>query len=65
MGIATRRSRCSGGDGRRWLERNLLDLSRRLDDRELIEAVFQALHPSTGFAAMFGFDALAAFNRDA
>jgi two-component system chemotaxis sensor kinase CheA len=45
------------------IEQNLLDLSQRLDDRELIDAVFRGLHTLKGSGAMFGFDALAAFTH--
>ena len=45
------------------VEQNLLDLSERLDDRELIDAVFRGLHTLKGSGAMFGFDALAAFTH--
>jgi two-component system chemotaxis sensor kinase CheA len=45
------------------VEQNLLDLSQRLDDRELIDAVFRGLHTLKGSGAMFGFDALAEFTH--
>jgi chemotaxis methyl-accepting protein methylase/HPt (histidine-containing phosphotransfer) domain-containing protein len=45
------------------IEQNLLDLSERLHDRELIDAVFRGLHTLKGSGAMFGFDALAAFTH--
>lgn len=45
------------------IEHNLLDLAERLDDRELIDAVFRGLHTLKGSGAMFGFDALAAFTH--
>jgi two-component system chemotaxis sensor kinase CheA len=45
------------------LERGLLDLVQRPDDRELVDGVFRALHTLKGSGAMFGFDALAAFTH--
>ena len=37
--------------------------THRLDDRDLIDAVFRGLHTLKGSGAMFGFDALAAFTH--
>jgi len=45
------------------VEQNLLDLGDRLDDRDLIDAVFRGLHTLKGSGAMFGFDALAGFTH--
>ena len=45
------------------IEQGLLDLSRTPGDRELVAAVFRALHTLKGSGAMFGFDALAAFTH--
>lgn len=45
------------------IEQALLDLSGRLDDRGLIDAVFRGLHTLKGSGAMFGFDALASFTH--
>jgi two-component system chemotaxis sensor kinase CheA len=45
------------------VEENLLDLAHRLDDRDLIDAVFRGLHTLKGSGAMFGFDALAGFTH--
>jgi two-component system chemotaxis sensor kinase CheA len=45
------------------IEQGLLDLAGRLDDRDLIDAVFRGLHTLKGSGAMFGFDALAAFTH--
>jgi two-component system chemotaxis sensor kinase CheA len=45
------------------IEAGLLDLTHRLDDKALIDAVFRGLHTLKGSGAMFGFDALAAFTH--
>ncbi|GAA4033842.1 chemotaxis protein CheA [Sphingomonas rosea] len=45
------------------VEQALLDLDHRLDDRDLIDAVFRGLHTLKGSGAMFGFDALAGFTH--
>ncbi|UDF30672.1 UNVERIFIED_ORG: chemotaxis protein CheA [Roseateles sp. XES5] len=45
------------------IESGLLDLTRSLDDRDQIDAVFRGLHTLKGSGAMFGFDALAAFTH--
>lgn len=45
------------------MEQGLLDLEHRLDDRDLVDAVFRALHTLKGSGAMFGFDQLAAFTH--
>jgi len=45
------------------VEQGLLDLMQRLDDGELVNAVFRGLHTLKGSGAMFGFDALAAFTH--
>ena len=45
------------------IESGLLDLTRSLDDRNQIDAVFRGLHTLKGSGAMFGFDALAAFTH--
>jgi two-component system chemotaxis sensor kinase CheA len=45
------------------IETGLLDLTRSLDDRDQIDAVFRGLHTLKGSGAMFGFDALAAFTH--
>ncbi|MCF3638630.1 chemotaxis protein CheA [Rhizobium sp. TRM95111] len=45
------------------IEAGLLDLTRSLDDRDQIDAVFRGLHTLKGSGAMFGFDALAAFTH--
>ncbi|GLR51794.1 chemotaxis protein CheA [Shinella yambaruensis] len=45
------------------IESGLLDLTRSLDDRDRIDAVFRGLHTLKGSGAMFGFDALAAFTH--
>lgn len=43
------------------IEQGLLDLSKRPNDRGLVDDVFRSLHTLKGSGAMFGFDALAAF----
>ena len=45
------------------IEQSLLDLGHRLDDAELVNAVFRGLHTLKGSGAMFGFDALAGFTH--
>lgn len=45
------------------VEQGLLDLTHRLTDKDLIDAVFRSLHTLKGSGAMFGFDALAAFTH--
>ena len=45
------------------VEQGLLDLSHRLGDMGLVNAVFRGLHTLKGSGAMFGFDALAAFTH--
>ena len=45
------------------VERALLDLGQRLDDAQLIDAVFRGLHTVKGSGAMFGFDDLADFTH--
>lgn len=45
------------------IESGLLDLTRSLDDRNQIDAVFRGLHTLKGSGSMFGFDALAAFTH--
>jgi len=45
------------------IEQGLLDLSHAPGDKELVAAVFRALHTLKGSGAMFGFDALASFTH--
>lgn len=45
------------------IESGLLDLTRSLEDRDQIDAVFRGLHTLKGSGAMFGFEALAAFTH--
>ena len=45
------------------VEQGLLDLTHRLDDIDLVNAVFRGLHTLKGSGAMFGFDALAGFTH--
>ncbi len=45
------------------IEAGLLDLTRDLDDRAQIDAVFRGLHTLKGSGSMFGFDQLAAFTH--
>ncbi len=45
------------------IEAGLLDLTHRLDDKDLVDAVFRGLHTLKGSGSMFGFDALAAFTH--
>lgn len=44
-------------------EQALLDLTHRLESRDLIDTVFRGMHTLKGSGAMFGFDALAAFTH--
>lgn len=55
--------RVEAGDLLDQIEQGLLDLSHRLDDRDLVDAVFRGLHTLKGSGAMFGFDALASFTH--
>ncbi len=55
--------RVEAGDLLDQIEQGLLDLSTRLDDRNLVDAVFRGLHTLKGSGAMFGFDALAGFTH--
>ena len=45
------------------VEQGLLDLTHRLDNMNLVNAVFRGLHTLKGSGAMFGFDALAGFTH--
>ncbi|MBB2793454.1 UNVERIFIED_ORG: two-component system chemotaxis sensor kinase CheA [Rhizobium pisi] len=45
------------------IEAGLLDLIHQLDNKDLVDAVFRALHTLKGSGAMFGFEALAAFTH--
>lgn len=55
--------RVEAGEVLEQVEQGLLDLGHRLDDHELIDAVFRGLHTLKGSGAMFGFDALASFTH--
>jgi len=44
-------------------EQALLDLTHKLDSRDLIDTVFRGMHTLKGSGAMFGFDALAGFTH--
>lgn len=55
--------RIEAGDLLDQIEHGLLDLTGRLDDRELVDEVFRGLHTLKGSGAMFGFDALATFTH--
>ena len=55
--------RVEAGDLLDQIEQGLLDLTHRLEDRDLIDAVFRGLHTLKGSGAMFGFDALASFTH--
>ncbi len=55
--------RVEAGDLLDQIEHGLLDLTGRLDDRELVNEVFRGLHTLKGSGAMFGFDALATFTH--
>jgi two-component system, chemotaxis family, sensor kinase CheA len=46
------------------LERALLDLEQRPDDRDLVNTAFRALHTIKGSGAMFGFEQVAAFAHE-
>jgi two-component system chemotaxis sensor kinase CheA len=56
--------RTEAGDLLELIERALLDLGSRTDDRDLIDEVFRGLHTLKGSGAMFGFDALADFTHE-
>lgn len=45
------------------IEAGLLDLTRDLEDKAQIDAVFRGLHTLKGSGSMFGFDQLAAFTH--
>jgi two-component system chemotaxis sensor kinase CheA len=45
------------------IEAGLLDLTHKLDDKDVVDAVFRGLHTLKGSGSMFGFDALAAFTH--
>jgi two-component system chemotaxis sensor kinase CheA len=55
--------RVEAGELLEQIEQGLLDLGHRLDDRDLVDAVFRGLHTLKGSGAMFGFDALAGFTH--
>ena len=55
--------RIEAGELLEQVEQGLLDLEHRLDDMNLVNAVFRGLHTLKGSGAMFGFDALAAFTH--
>jgi len=55
--------RVEAGELLEQIEQGLLDLGHRLDDRNLVDAVFRGLHTLKGSGAMFGFDALATFTH--
>ncbi len=55
--------RVEAGELLEQIEQGLLDLGHRLDDRDLVDAVFRGLHTLKGSGAMFGFDALANFTH--
>ncbi|MDJ0276165.1 chemotaxis protein CheA [Sphingomonas sp. 2R-10] len=55
--------RVEAGEVLDQVEQGLLDLGHRLDDTDLVNAVFRGLHTLKGSGAMFGFDALAAFTH--
>jgi two-component system, chemotaxis family, sensor kinase CheA len=46
------------------LERALLDLEQRPEDRDLVNTAFRALHTIKGSGAMFGFEQVAAFAHE-
>ncbi len=56
--------RVEAGDLLELIERALLDLTARTDDRALVDEVFRGLHTLKGSGAMFGFDALADFTHE-
>lgn len=45
------------------IEAGLLDLTRNLEDKAQVDAVFRGLHTLKGSGSMFGFDQLAAFTH--
>ncbi|WP_160011276.1 chemotaxis protein CheA [Rhizobium sp. 18055] len=45
------------------IEAGLLDLTHKLDDKDVVDAVFRGLHTLKGSGSMFGFDALAGFTH--
>ncbi|PXA88684.1 chemotaxis protein CheA [Nostoc sp. 3335mG] len=55
--------RVEAGEVLDQVEQGLLDLGHRLDDADLVNAVFRGLHTLKGSGAMFGFDALAGFTH--
>lgn len=55
--------RIEAGELLEMTEQALLDLTHRLDRRDLIDTVFRGMHTLKGSGAMFGFDALAAFTH--
>ncbi len=55
--------RIEGGELLDEVEQALLDMGHRLDDMDLVNAVFRGLHTLKGSGAMFGFDALAQFTH--
>ncbi|WP_322964570.1 chemotaxis protein CheA [Sphingomonas fuzhouensis] len=55
--------RIEAGELLEQVEQGLLDLEHRLDDLNLVNAVFRGLHTLKGSGAMFGFDALAGFTH--
>lgn len=55
--------RVEAGEVLDQVEQALLDLGHRLDDTDLVNAVFRGLHTLKGSGAMFGFDALAGFTH--
>ena len=55
--------RIEAGELLEMTEQALLDLTHRLDSRDLIDTVFRGMHTLKGSGAMFGFDALAAFTH--
>ncbi|WP_414882364.1 chemotaxis protein CheA [Sphingomonas sp. Leaf5] len=55
--------RVEAGEVLDQVEQGLLDLGHRLDDLDLVNAVFRGLHTLKGSGAMFGFDALAGFTH--
>ncbi|MFD1035068.1 chemotaxis protein CheA [Sphingomonas hankookensis] len=55
--------RVEAGEVLDQVEQGLLDLGHRLDDIDLVNAVFRGLHTLKGSGAMFGFDALAGFTH--
>jgi two-component system chemotaxis sensor kinase CheA len=46
------------------LEKALLDLEQRPDDRDLVDMAFRALHTIKGSGAMFGFEQVASFAHE-